>query len=91
MPTTFIGIATHDKLGQQFKVTGELNITVAGDWIGGITPDHGMPPLPSGEYTLRTNTGDIAKVRVTAMIGKSCGNGKRMQPFIGIGHPPATT
>jgi hypothetical protein len=85
----FTGIAIHGKLGQQFSVTGEWDGTPAG-WLGGLAPASGMPPLPMGDYTLRTNTGDVVKIRITSMINRALG-GTRMQPFVGIGDPPDAT
>jgi len=83
---TFNGIAIHDSLGQQFLVDGEWQDSPVG-WIGGVLAKPGVPPLPVGFYTVRTNTGEELKIKIKPMI-KGAGLTKGMQPFEGIGPPP---
>jgi hypothetical protein len=83
---TFHGIAIHDKLGQQFVVDGEWQDSATG-WVGGLIAQPGLPPLPVGSYTVRTNTGDELQIRITSMITRAA-SAKRCQPFVGIGPAP---
>ncbi len=85
--TPFTAIATHDTLDQQFSVDGEWQDSPAGGWTGDLVGKPGTPPLPLGNYTLRTNTGDVLQIKITSTI---LGRGKRSQPFVGIGAPPTS-
>jgi hypothetical protein len=79
----FTGIATHDKLGQQFAVDGEWQLLSDG-WGGGLLTKTGVP-LPMGLYDLQIIDGGKVRMRIRSMVSR----GKnRVQPFEGVGQPP---